>query len=270
MSWDIDFMTEEQFEEIIGETIAQYGESLQPYNVEKFNSNVIDPVKLLFDKTIYGNSWDTQIASEIFRQRDKSNNNGIGYFHQRIFRYIHNCRVPDNGQEGGWDVIFECPEGYRIDESNVVHRIYAEVKNKHNTMNSAATNDTYEKMKRQITDDDDCVCMLVQAIATRHKNEIWTYHRANNRRIRRVSIDEFFSIVTGQYDAFFKVCMALPEHINKVLNDGDTVTAPHDVVVDELIQSVESTHPRTERDRAMLLAMYQLAFSTYNGFEEGE
>ncbi len=268
MSWTIDFMTEAQFEEIISETIVKYGDTLQPYDVAKFNENIIDPVKLLFDKTIYGNSWDTQIASEIFRQRDKTNNNVIGYFHQRIFRYIKNCRVPDNGQEGGWDVIFECPKGYQIDSGNVVHRIYAEVKNKHNTMNSSATNDTYKKMQRQITDDDDSCCMLVQAISTRHKNEIWKYHGANNRRIRRVSIDEFFAIVTGEEDAFHQVCMALPEHIKKVLDEGKTVKAPKDTVVDELLGSIDVEKQRSDKDTAMLMAMYALAFKTYNGFHD--
>lgn len=265
MSWDIDFMTEEQFEELIAEQIAQYGESLQSYDVRKFNKNIVDPIKMLFDKTIYGNSWETQIASEIFRQRDKSNNNGIGYFHQRIFRYIQNCRVPRNGEEGGWDVIVECPDGYRIDESNTVHRIYAEVKNKHNTMSGPTQKALYEKMKRQIIEDDDSCCMLVQTIAKHHTNETWRLNRANNRRIRIVSIDDFFSIVTGEEDAFYQVCMALPEHIDKVLADGTQAQAPHDVVLDELIQSID-TDERIDKDRAIRLALYRLAFSTYNGF----
>lgn len=38
------------------------------------------------------------VGNEIFRQRDKANNNDIGYFHQRIFQYMHNCHVPDNGK----------------------------------------------------------------------------------------------------------------------------------------------------------------------------
>lgn len=268
VSWSIDFIKEDEFEELIREQIAAYGDSLKAYDVAKFNKNIIDPVKMLFDKTIYGNSWETQIAAEIFRQRDKSNNNGIGYFHQRIFRYIKNCRVPDNGKEGGWDVIVECPEGYRIDENNVVHRIYAEVKNKHNTMSGPTQKALYEKMKRQILEDDDSCCMWVQVIAKQHKNDIWTLNRANNRRIREISIDEFMAICTGEPDAFHQVCMALPEHIEKVLSDGKEVTRPSDVVMDELMESVEVTHARNNRDTAMLMAMYALAFKSYNGFKD--
>lgn len=58
----------------------------------------------LVDKTEYQTSWEEMVGNEIFRQRDKSNNN-IGYFHQRIFQYIDKCRVPENGKEGGWDCV---------------------------------------------------------------------------------------------------------------------------------------------------------------------
>ena len=44
------------------------------------NKNIIDPIKLIFDKTVYQTSWEEMVGNEIFRQRDKSNNNDIGYF----------------------------------------------------------------------------------------------------------------------------------------------------------------------------------------------
>ena len=68
----------------------------------EFNKNIIDPIKMIFDKTVYQSTWEEIVSNEIFRQRDKSNNNDIGYFHQRIFQYIADCHVPDNGKEGGW------------------------------------------------------------------------------------------------------------------------------------------------------------------------
>jgi hypothetical protein len=39
------------------------------------------------------------------------------------------------------------------------------MKNKHNTMNSAASSKTYIKMQGQLLEDDDCTCLLVEAIA---------------------------------------------------------------------------------------------------------
>lgn len=41
-----------------------------------------------WDYTVYHSSWDEIVSNEIFRQRDKSNNNDIGYFYQRIFQYV--------------------------------------------------------------------------------------------------------------------------------------------------------------------------------------
>ena len=66
------------------------------------------------------------IESECIRQIDKTNNNRIGYFHQNMFRFAgHGWVVPENGEQGGFDVL-----------NDELH-IYVEMKNKHNTMNAA-------------------------------------------------------------------------------------------------------------------------------------
>ncbi|MGV2393817.1 UNVERIFIED_CONTAM: Eco47II family restriction endonuclease [Campylobacter lari] len=44
-------------------------------NLSKFNSNIIYPIKLLFDKNVYEKSYEKIIKIKIQRQRDKSNNN---------------------------------------------------------------------------------------------------------------------------------------------------------------------------------------------------
>ena len=109
--WNLTFISEEDFTNHVKATIEKYGEKLESFDLKRFNKNIIDPIKLIFDKTVYQSSWEEIVSNEIFRQRDKSNNNDIGYFHQRIFQYIKNCHVPPNGEEGGWDVIYENPDG---------------------------------------------------------------------------------------------------------------------------------------------------------------
>lgn len=160
MDWGIKFITEEDFTNHVRATIEKYGTKLDSYNLKKFNKNIIDPVKLIFDKTVYQTSWEEMVGNEIFRQRDKANNNDIGYFHQRIFQYIDKCRVPDNGKEGGWDVIYQNPDGITLPDGDVVHTVYVEMKNKHNTMNSASAGKTYIKMQNQLLQDDDCACFF--------------------------------------------------------------------------------------------------------------
>jgi len=270
MGWDLFFISEEDFLKHVKDTIDKYGEKLESFDIVRFNKNIVDPIKMIFDKTVYQVSWEEIIGNEIFRQRDKSNNNDIGYFHQRIFQYIDNCRVPDNGTEGGWDVIYHRPEGIILPEGDIVHTIYVEMKNKHNTMNSASAGKTYIKMQSQILDDDDCACFLVEAIAKKSQNIKWTTtvdgKNVSHKKIRRVSLDQFYSLVTGQDDAFYKMCMVLPDVISSVVLDGgDDIKVPHDSVVLEL-NCLAKQMKTDNADLSMALSIYLLGFSTYNGF----
>ena len=149
MMWNLSFISEDDFTSHVEDTIKKYGEKLISFDLKRFNKNIIDPIKLIFDKTIYGSTWEEIISNEIFRQRDKSNNNDIGYFHQRIFQYIDNCHVPPNGQEGGWDVIYENKNRIEIADGITVKTVYVEMKNKHNTMNSTSAAKTFMKMQNQ-------------------------------------------------------------------------------------------------------------------------
>ncbi|WP_322875586.1 Eco47II family restriction endonuclease [Mycoplasmopsis felis] len=89
--YNLTFINEVDFENHILETILQYQKSIQSFDLNKFLKNKIDPIKLLFDSVIYNNNLEETIKQEINRQKDKTNNNIIGYFHQNIFKYIKNC-----------------------------------------------------------------------------------------------------------------------------------------------------------------------------------
>lgn len=269
MTWPLHFISEADFYNHVKETINKYGEKLQSFNLKRFNKNIVDPVKLIFDKTVYQLSWDEIISNEIFRQRDKSNNNDIGYFHQTIFHYMPNCRVPENGKEGGWDVIVENPEGIVLEDGSRVSRVYVEMKNKHNTMNSASAGKTFIKMQNQLLNDDDCVCFLVEAIAKQSQDIKWETtvdrQKVSHKLIRRVSLDRFYALVTGQEDAFYQMCMVLPSIIERAVKDLGTSTIPKDTVFEELLLKSESITGNTQ-DISIALAVYLLGFATYLEF----
>lgn len=269
MSWKLDFISEEDFTKHVADTIVQYDKKLLPFDIEKFNSNIVDPIKMIFDKNVYQYSWDELIGNEIFRQRDKSANNDIGYFHQRIFQYINKCHVPDNGKEGGWDVIFHDDEGIMLPDGDKVSTVYVEMKNKHNTMNSSSAGKTYIKMQNQLLQNDDCACFLVEAIAKKSQNIKWTTtvngSGVSHKRIRRVSIDQFYSLVTGSDTAFYDLCMELPRIISKVVSNDSNINSPHDTVVEELRGIAEKLN-YDDGELAMAMAVYLLGFSTYQGF----
>ena len=252
--------SDENLKQHIAETIKSYGENLQPYDIKRFNANIIDPIKLLFDKNVYGSSWEEIIKSEVFRQRDKSNNNSIGYFHQNIFQSIAGCTVPKTG----WDVIFQKSSGIEIEDCGKVSKIFVEMKNKHNTMNAAASAKTYMKMQGQLLDDNDCVCFLVEVIAKKSQNIAWIVsidgQRQKHKRIRRVSIDEFYKIVTGEENAFYQLCMILPQMIEEVILNFENLNVPHDTVFEEL--------KNNSAENSFALALYMLGFKTYLGFDK--
>ncbi len=267
--WELSFIEEDDLLEHVKHTIQKYGDKLKSFDLKRFNKNIVDPIKLIFDKTVYQASWEETISNEIFRQRDKSNNNDIGYFHQRIFNYIANCHVPDNGQEGGWDVIYRHPDGIALPDGSVVHTIYVEMKNKHNTMNSSAAGKTFIKMQNQLLKDDDCACFLVEAIAKKSQNIKWetTVDKTSvsHKLIRRVSIDAFYALVTGDDTAFYKLCMVLPSVIQRVVNTEGNSLIPHDTVFEELQQKAREMGMGSD-DLAIAMSIYMLGFSSYKGF----
>lgn len=267
--WTLSFISEEDFTKHVRKTIEKYGEKLESFDLKRFNKNLIDPIKLIFDKTVYQASWEEIVSNEIFRQRDKSNNNDIGYFHQRMFKYIDKCDVPDNGKEGGWDVIYTNPDGIKLPDGSVVHKVYVEMKNKHNTMNSASAGKTFIKMQSQLLNDDDCACFLVEAIAKRSQNIKWETtvdnKKVGHKLIRRVSIDQFYALVTGQDDAFYQMCMVLPSVIQKVVDEAGSSIIPHDTVIEEL-KANASKQSIDDDNLATAMAVYMLGFGSYNGF----
>ena len=269
MSWKLSFISEDDFTKHVASTIAQYDKKLLPIDIEKFNSNIVDPIKMIFDKNVYQYSWEELISNEIFRQRDKAANNDIGYFHQRIFQYIDNCRVPDNGKEGGWDVIYQNDQGINLPDGDRVRTIYVEMKNKHNTMNSSSAGKTYIKMQNQLLQNDDCACFLVEAIAKKSQNVKWTTTvngvSVSHKRIRRVSMDQFYALVTGCDTAFYDMCMELPNTIAKVVSNDNSITVPHDTVLEEL-KNIACRLNYENDEIAMAMAVYMLGFSSYQGF----
>lgn len=244
----LSFISDENLELHIKETLNQYKETLKKIDLNKFNENIIDPIKLTFDSIIYRKKLKTIINEELARQRDKTNTNAIGYFHQKIFRYIEHCTVPAHG----FDIIFD----------NGKENYYIELKNKHNTMNKGAADSVYINLQNQALKEPNCICALVEVIAKNSQNIKWERtlngQKVANDRIRRISIDKFYEIVTGDSNAFMNLCKVLPDIISKIVNQASFTKCEKDSVFKELKQ----------KDKNLLKALYLLAFKTYEGFGE--
>lgn len=240
--YNLGFISNKDIFNHIKETVISYRTSI---DLATFNDNIIDPIKLTFDAKVYGKTFDETIEAECIRQIDKTNSNRIGYFHQNLFKYAGN----------GWEVP---PTGFDI--TNNAQHIYAELKNKHNTMNSASSQKTYMKMQSQLLQDDQATCMLVEVIAKKSQDNKWVTtvdgKTFSHERIRRVSIDKFYEKVFDDKDAFFKLCRALPGILDDVIAELQCGSITN-TVYDEL----HKLSPDTFK------SLYLLAFKTYEGFQ---
>lgn len=241
-NYKLGFVSDKNIFNHVKETVQRYSANI---DLKEFNKNIIDPIKLTFDAKVYGMTMEEVVASECMRQMDKSNNNHIGYFHQNLFHYAGN----------GWEVP---TEGF--DVINEEKHIFVEIKNKHNTMNSAASQKIYMKMQNKIVRDSHAICMLVEVVATKSQNKTWVVtvdkEQFNNDHIRRVSIDKFYEIVFGDPLAFVKLCKALPLILDDVIEELGSATNQNTV-----FSELAAISPN------IMKSLYLLAFKTYDGFD---
>ncbi len=240
-NYNLTFIDNQTLYNHIKDTVLKYRFSM---DLKQFNKNIIDPIKLTFDAKVYNKTMRELIDSEIIRQIDKSNTNHIGYFHQNMFNHI--------GE--GWVVPIQ---GYDI--INEEDKIYVEMKNKHNTMNSSSSQKTYARMQNTLLQDSKAKCYLVEVIAKHSQNIVWVVSmdgtQMRHENIRRVSLDKFYEIATGEAEAFKNLCEKLPMVIEDVVEDmeGETMNS---TVFEELEQI----------DPNMLKSLYLLSFAEYEGF----
>ena len=243
--YNLGFISDEKILSHVLDTVKKYRFDI---NLKAFNKNLVDPIKLTFDAKVYNKSISDLIENEVLRQIDKSNTNHIGYFHQNIFNHFGD----------GWEVPVS---GYDI--VNKGEKIYVEMKNKHNTMNSSSSQKTYMRMQNTLLKIPNSTCMLVEVIARNSQNIIWKNsldgEPVSNDRIRRVSIDKFYEIVTGDSLAFKKLCQALPQIISDAI-DQTKDNNMQNTVFDEL----KAISPD------LMKSIYLLSFSKYEGFDNLE
>ncbi len=155
----------------------------------------------------------------------------------------------------GWTV----PKtGYDIINQNLNY--YVEMKNKHNTMNSSSSQKTYMRMQNTLLKNQQATCFLVEIIAPKSQNQPWQIsldgQAVVNDKIRRVSVDKFYQLVTGEKDAFKQLCQTLPRVISDVVED-----IPSNLATNTVFEELQQLSPN------ILQSLYLLSFQHYEGFD---
>lgn len=188
-----------------------------PIVVLKESRNDIDAIKTIFDITVKQIGFDGWANKEMERQQDKTINNKIGEFHQELL-----------GKVDGW-VDLGIGDETEIDLKKEDDTVFIELKNKHNTMNSSSKKIYREKLENVIEMYPDATAYWAYIISRKHKSEnlVWKYQGREDERIRRISGDLLYEMITGDPDALEKVYEAIPKAIADLLGE-DYELLPYD------------------------------------------
>lgn len=186
---------------------SSYVKAKEDISKKKFYNNKIDSIKLTFDARFSGFNEKDIIETEILRQVDKSINNSIGTFHEQLLGGIEGFEL---GKLSGFDI------------KSSDNTLFADIKNKHNTMNSSAAESLFQKLARYADTYKQAKCYWVQILAKSSFNEKWTGEingkEYSHTRVFRISGDQFYYLLTGEKDAFFSLYKVLPEAISDYLS----------------------------------------------------
>ncbi|MBW4593573.1 MAG: Eco47II family restriction endonuclease [Brasilonema angustatum HA4187-MV1] len=178
---------------------------------EAMYKNVLDPFSAIFDGAVQGFNLDDWLKMERARQTQKTVQNQIGYFHQNIL-----------GSIPGWRVL---PKGFDI--CNDTKQIFAEIKNKHNTVKGSDKFGIYDYLSSRLNEPDyqGFTAYYVEIIPSRKElyNKPFTpsdrttgTRRPLNEKIRQISGQAFYDLATGVPGALSMLFDVLPDVICEV------------------------------------------------------
>lgn len=176
-------------------------------DTKKFYKNKVDTIKMTFDSKFNDLDEETLIKTEISRQIDKSINNFIGTFHEEI---LDGVKGFEKGTLSGYDI--------KANDNT----LFAEIKNKHNTMSSSSAEAAFQKLARFADDNKQANCYLVQILAKKSFSKKWrgiiNGKEYSHSRVNIISGDQFYKLLTGREKALFELYKVLPIAISDFLN----------------------------------------------------
>lgn len=246
----LNFITDEHLFRCIGNLHAAYNRANQKVDEVSFSKNKIDIFKFVFDEKFHAIDSAEVVKREIARQIDKTINNSIGTFHEEILGGVENF---ERGKLSGYDI------------KAINNSLFADLKNKHNTANSSALESLYQKLKKFADEHKSATCYWVQVLAKDSFNEHWMGEingkEYNHSRVRKISGDQFYALLTGEREALYNLYKALPEAIDEFLLRNKIQTDRNHTALSEL-KRLAKTNSSTLRH-----TIAHQNFNYYAGFD---
>lgn len=248
----VNFITDEHLIACIEELHKSYLKAKRNITKSKFYKNKIDTIKLTFDSKFNNIDEDELIETEILRQIDKSINNSIGTFHEQILGGIKGYEL---GNLSGFDIKAKD------------NTLFADIKNKHNTMNSSSAEALFQKLARYADDYKQARCYWVQILAKSSFSEHWTGDingkEYSHSRVFKISGDRFYALLTGEENAFYNLYKILPTAIDDYLKSFKESSNEKE---DSALKEIEFEIMKSKRS-----ILDQITFENYSyylGFDE--
>lgn len=248
----VNFISDEYFLRCIANLHKAYVKAKNNVSKKDFYSNKIDTIKLTFDSKFNGIDEEKLIKSEILRQIDKSSNSSIGTFHEQILGGIKGFEV---GKLSGFDV--------KANDDT----LFADIKNKHNTMNSSSAEALFQKLARYADTYKKAKCYWVQILAKSSFCEPWKGEingkEYSHSRVYKISGDQFYALLSKEENALFNLYKALPiatnDYLKSIEKNGETI---ENSALEEITSETENTK------RTILDQITFENYSYYLGFDK--
>ncbi|MBI1287241.1 MAG: Eco47II family restriction endonuclease [Flavobacteriales bacterium] len=182
---------------------------------KEFGKNVIDPFSALFEIAAFELNYDDWKKSETARQAQKTLQNHVGEFHQRIL-----------GSVDGWENL---EVGNEVDLANHNRKIIAEIKNKYNTMKGSDKSGLYHTLDdltmRKSSKFRGYTAYYVTIIPNRKAkfNKLFTPSDKSkgakcppNELIREIDGASFYDLATGVTNSLKELFEVLPSVVSEV------------------------------------------------------
>ncbi len=248
----VNFITDEHLFHCIANLHYAYLKAKKNLSKNNFYSNKVDTIKLTFDAKFNGIDQEDLIESEILRQIDKSINNSIGSFHEQILGGIKGYEM---GNLSGFDIKAE-------DDT-----LFADIKIKHNTMNSSSAESLFQKLARYADTYKKAKCYWVQILANGSFNEKWVAvingKEYSHSRVYKISGDQFYALLSGHEDALFQLYKVLPNAIDDYLK---TIDQKVEMSSNSALEEINAE--RNESERSILDQITFDNYCYYLGFDK--
>jgi len=200
----LNFITDEHLLKCISNLHNSYIKAKNDVSTTKFYENKIDTIKPTFDSKFNDIEEESLIETELLRQVDKTINNFIGTFHEEILGGIAGFEI---GKLSGFDI-------KAVDNS-----LFADIKNKHNTMNSSAAESLFQKLAHFADTYRKANCYWVQILAKGSFNSKWAGiingKEYRHSRVFKISGDQFYALLSNEPTALMQLYKILPTAINE-------------------------------------------------------